>query len=108
MQYTKYVTVLAILASPVMAGLSGSAHAAAPGRQAGPVIDIEDVASFYRLYDATGGHPTSEQLQHVYLDHGSPGLHRLAQMRHVTGASIAAAIAKQPDIYVNAKRCMAV
>lgn len=36
------------------------------------------------------------------------GLHRLAQLRNVTGASIAAAMAGHADIYTNAKRCMAV
>lgn len=80
----------------------------ASNQQAGPVIHIEDVASFYRLYDASGGHPTAQQLQHLYLDHGSAGLHRLARLRHVTGASIAAAMAKRPDMYAHAKRCMAV
>jgi len=72
-----------------------------------PVIHIEDVTAFYTLYDATDGHPTAEQLQQ-YLDHGSAGLHRLAQVRNVTGVRIAAAMARSPDIYANAKRCMAV
>lgn len=34
----------------------------------GPVIHIEDVAAFYKLYDATNGHPTADQIQHDYLD----------------------------------------
>lgn len=88
-------------------GLSCTASAMVPARQARPAIHIEDVASFYHLYDGTGGHPTAEQLQR-YLDQGSAGLHRLAKLRHVTGAAIATAMAKRPDIYVNAKRCMAV
>lgn len=70
-------------------------------------IHTEDVDAFYRLYDATGGHPTAEQLQR-YLDAGSSGLQRMAQLRKVTGVSIKQAIDKRPDIYVNAKRCMAV
>jgi hypothetical protein len=73
-----------------------------------PVIHTEDVDAFYRLYDASHGHPTAEQLQHEYLDPGSAGLHRLAQLRKVTGASIAQALDKRPDMYLNAKRCMAV
>ncbi len=72
-----------------------------------PVIHIEDVASFYQLYDATGGHPTADQLQH-YLDTGSDGLHILARERNVTGSRIAAAIAKYPEFYANARGCMAV
>jgi hypothetical protein len=75
---------------------------------ASPVIHTEDVGAFYKLYDATYGHPTAEQLQHECLDTGSAGLHRLAQLRNVTGASIAQAMDKRPDIYVNAKRCMTV
>ena len=70
-------------------------------------IQIGDVARFYRVYDAADGHPTAETLQHDYLAPGSEGLHRLAQIRRVTGESIAANIAKNPSIYVDAKRCMA-
>jgi hypothetical protein len=72
------------------------------------VIHTEDVASFYKLYEGTGAHPTAGQLQHDYLDAGSPGLHRLAQLRRVTGEAIAAEMARRPEIYANAKRCMAV
>jgi uncharacterized protein YjaZ len=87
---------------------AGPLASAQPDRPDRPAIHIEDVASFYKLYDATGGHPTAEQLQHEYLDSGSPGLHRLAQLRQVTGSAIAAQIGKRPDIYADAKRCMAV
>jgi hypothetical protein len=82
-----------------------SAQAAAAAK---PVIVIEDVARFYKLYDAAGGRPTADQLQHDYLDPGSDGLHHLAKMRNVTSASIAAALDKRPEIYSDAKRCMAV
>ena len=70
-------------------------------------IQIGDVARFYRVYDAADGHPTAEALQRDYLDPGSEGLHRLAQLRRVSGESIAANIGKNPSIYVDAKRCMA-
>jgi hypothetical protein len=73
-----------------------------------PVIDIEDVAAFYKLYDATSGHPSADQLQHDYLDPGSPGLHHLAEIRNVTGVSIAKALAAHPQIFSDAKRCMTV
>ncbi|MGA0601234.1 DUF2268 domain-containing putative Zn-dependent protease [Caulobacter sp. KR2-114] len=73
-----------------------------------PAIHIEDVAAFYRLYDAAGGHPTPETLQHDYLDAGSPGLRRLASLRKVTGPAIAEAIARRPEIYAGARRCMTV
>lgn len=73
-----------------------------------PPIAVDDVYHFYKLYDATGGQPTAEQLQHDYLDTGSPGLHHLAQIRKVTGESIAKSMDKQPATYADAKRCMAV
>jgi hypothetical protein len=102
----KHMLAFALLISTAIVS-SCSRPATASGLQGRPAIHIEDVGSFYRLFDATGGHPTAPQLQE-YLDHGSPGLHRLARLRHVTGASIAAALTKRPDIYANAKRCMAV
>ncbi|MDE2465933.1 MAG: lytic murein transglycosylase [Alphaproteobacteria bacterium] len=77
-------------------------------RSGGPVIHIEDVARFYRIYDAAGGKPTASELQRDYIDKGSPGLRHLAQIRHVTGVLIAGEIASHPQIYANAKRCMAV
>src|ERR1700678_468156 len=76
-------------------------------RTPGPVIQIEDVDRFYKVYDAAGGHPTADQLQHDYLDPGSDGLHNLAKARNVTGARIADNIAKHPEIYSDARQCMA-
>src|SRR5512146_812837 len=107
-KHTPAVSILNAVIALTVIGLSWSTRATGSDQQGRPVIHIEDVASFYRLYDATGGHPTAEQLQHDYLDPGSAGLHRLAQLRRVTGASIAAAMAGRPDMYANAKRCMAV
>ena len=84
----------------VMVALLG---AAAPA--GGPTIQIDDVTLFYKIYDAAGGHPTAEQLQHDYLDTGSEGLHTLAKLRNVTGVRIADTLAKRPEIYADAKRC---
>lgn len=103
----KLTPVACSIALLLVTALPWNARAADRDRQGTPAIHIEDVASFYRLYDSTGGHPTAQQLQQ-YLDHGSAGLHRLAKLRHVTGAAMAAEMAKRPDIYANAKRCMAV
>jgi len=80
-------------------GNAGPAHAD---------IQIEDVARFYSIYEAASGHPTAAQLQRDYLDAGSEGLHRLGQLRRVTGESIAANIEKSPAIYADARKCMAV
>jgi uncharacterized protein YjaZ len=73
-----------------------------------PAIHTEDVERFYRIYEAAGGHPTAEQLQRDYLDQGSEGLHQLAKLRNVTGARIADTLTKRPEVYTNAKRCLAV
>jgi hypothetical protein len=74
----------------------------------GPVIHIEDVARFYKVYDAAGGHPTAEQLQRDYIDPGSDGLHELGKLRNVSASAIAEELSKRPEIYSDAKRCMAV
>ena len=72
-----------------------------------PIIYIEDVARFYKLYNATDGHPTAAELQD-YIDHGSEGLRYFAKARNTTGARIAAALAEHPPMYADARRCMAV
>jgi uncharacterized protein YjaZ len=92
---------------------SGSAlalenHASMPDTPAGPSIHTEDVDRFYAVYDAAGGKPDAETLQRDYLDKGSEGLHQLAKVRNVTGARIADMLAKRPEIYADARRCMAV
>jgi hypothetical protein len=74
---------------------------------AAPEIHTEDVDRFYKIYDAANGHPTAEQLQRDYLDAGSAGLHHLATLRNVTGPRIADTLSKRPELYANAKRCMA-
>jgi hypothetical protein len=73
-----------------------------------PSIHIEDVALFFKVYDAASGRPTAEQLQRDYLDAGSDGLRQFAKMRNTTAARIAEAIAKQPQIYSDARRCLKV
>ena len=82
------------------------AGAAAAQPSAGPVIRIEDVARFYRVYDAAHGHPTALALQRGYLDPGTDGLHRYVTERNETAERIADAIAKHPEYYAGARRCM--
>jgi Predicted Zn-dependent protease (DUF2268) len=81
---------------------------ATSGPTSGPDIQIEDVARFYKVYDAANGHPTADQLQHDYIDPGSDGLHHLAEARRVSGTAIAKNLADHPEMYSDAKRCMAV
>ena len=61
---------------------------------AGPNISIEDVDRFYRIYDAAGGHPSADELQHDYIDKGSEGLLQFAKLRHITGTAIAETFAR--------------
>jgi hypothetical protein len=70
-------------------------------------IQTEDVTRFYRIYEAARGHPTAEQLQHNYIDLGTAGLRHLTRVRNVTGEGIARAIAAHPELYTNARSCLA-
>jgi hypothetical protein len=97
---------LSVLAGVLATGLHlGPATAAGA---AAPEIHTEDVARFYQVYDAAGGHPTAEQLERDYLAPGTPALHRFAQLRNVTGVRIASAIADHPQTYTKARSCLAV
>jgi len=81
---------------------SGGAHAASPA------IHTEDVTLFYQVYDAAGGHPTADQIQHDYIDKGSDGLRSFLKQRRTTAARIVQAIADHPQIYADARKCLAV
>jgi hypothetical protein len=96
----------------ILAGLAGLVLAAAAvGVRAetpkGPLILTGDVSQFYQVYEAAGGHPSAEALERDYLAPGSQGLHEFARLRRVTGARIAETIAKSPQIYADARRCLA-
>jgi predicted Zn-dependent protease DUF2268 len=100
-------TVTRALMLLVPLGHATSAVATTAAAPAGAKIRTADVYRFYKLYDAAGGHPTAAQLQHDYLDPGTDGLHNLAKVRNVTGERIADNIARHPEIYSAARRCMA-
>jgi hypothetical protein len=103
---TKALRALANVLLPfVILGWASSTYAAARDAGPEPVIHIEDVARFYKLYDAAHGHPTAEALQR-YIDQGSEGLRYFSRARHTTGARIADEISKQPELYINARRCI--
>jgi hypothetical protein len=99
---------IGMLACAAISGSALSATSTTSAPVAGPIVHTEDVDRFYQVYDAAGGHPSAEQLQHDYIDPGSDGLHRLAELRKVSGTRIAETLASHPDIYSGAKRCMAV
>jgi hypothetical protein len=101
------VVIGALTLAPISGGAQGTA-AMASIPAAGPTIQIEDVDRFYKVYDAAAGHPTAHQLQHDYLDPGSEGLHQFAKVRNISGARIAETLARRPEIYSSAKRCLVV
>jgi len=71
-----------------------------------PRIITDDIARFYELYDASDGKPSAAALQD-YIDNGSTGLGVLAERRGVTGERIAQSVADSPEIYENARECIA-
>lgn len=90
------------------AGAAQNVDSATPDATPGPAIHIEDVERFFKIYDAANGRPTADQLQRDYIDPGSDGLHQFARLRNITGARIAAAIAEDPEMYEEARHCVAV
>ena len=63
-----------------LAAPSAMARPAAPA----PQIVTSDVERFYQVYDAAHGHPTAADLQRLYLDQGSSGLHDFIAVRSLT------------------------
>jgi Predicted Zn-dependent protease (DUF2268) len=107
----KRISIGVVVGALACAAISGAAHSSASPAvdpAAGPTIHIEDVDRFYKVCDAAGGHPTADQLQHDYIDPGSDGLHQFATVRNISGTRIAETLAKHPEIYSGAKRCMVV
>jgi hypothetical protein len=105
MSAVKLVSVALIGAAGIFSQLQSTLEVKTSRPAASPNISIEDVARFYRVYDAANGHPTADQLQHEYLDHGSAGLLHFAEVRRISGSSIAGSLAKHPEMYSNARRC---
>ena len=100
--------VIGALACMPVSQAAQNAGSTALDSAAGPTIHIEDVARFYEVYDAADAHPSADALQHDYIDPGSDGLHQFAKVRNISGATIAESMAKHPEIYSSAKRCMVV
>lgn len=108
MKHTSIASVIGALACSAISGAAQSAPSMASKQAAGPTIHIEDVDRFYRVYDAAGGRPSAEHLQRDYIDIGSDGLLQFAKVRNISGTRIAETLAKQPEIYSSARRCMEV
>src|SRR3546814_15022280 len=72
---------LAFATAPVLAQDVSTTRSAAT---AGAIVHTEDVDLFYRIYDAAGGHPTAEQLQHHYPAKASDRLQVISSDRNGT------------------------
>jgi predicted Zn-dependent protease DUF2268 len=103
----------AVTGALVMTNLaSPGAFAQTPQRaapQAPPLAEIRtsDVDLFYRIYDAAGGAPNADALQHSYIDAGSDGVRQFIPNRIKSAEALAKTIAGNPTVYDNARACMA-
>jgi hypothetical protein len=71
-----------------------------------PQIRTQDVDLFYKVYDAAAGHPSEAELQHDYIDAGTEGLQQFVKVRDLSGETLAKALAKHPEDYSGARRCV--
>jgi hypothetical protein len=97
----KFVPVVMMLFAAIAIGApikATPASAPSTNSSAEPEIRTGDVDAFYAIYDAAKGHPSADALQ-LYIDRGSRGLRRVAEIRYVTGARIEAKIEAQPHLY---------
>lgn len=70
-------------------------------------VNDDDAQRFARLFSATSGRPTAEQVQRGYLDHAGRGVQVFTDGRIENAQNLAAAIAKEPDRYAYAiKTCL--
>jgi hypothetical protein len=70
-----------------------------------PVVQTEDVARFFSVFDQAGGAPTAAQLQRDYLDPGSDGLHQFVTSRIGSAQKLAEKIEKTPALFEQARAC---
>jgi hypothetical protein len=71
-------------------------------------VRYEDVDRFYRVFDAAKGKPDAERLRRDYIEAGSQGVRDFVPNRIKSPEALAAAIAKNPEVYERARRCRAV
>jgi hypothetical protein len=78
-------------------------------RSAPPLAEIRtsDVDLFYSIYDAAGGAPNADVLEHGYIDAGSDGVRQFVPNRIKSAEALAKTIASNPAVYNNARACIA-
>ena len=91
----------------VAGGQSASpAAAAVPGPDTARIV-TDDLARFWRAFDAAAGQSAQARaaiFQRDYLDAGSAGLHEFTRLRIGDGAQLAATIDRHPRYYASLRR----
>lgn len=74
-----------------------------------PAVEIRtaDAELFFKVFDAAGGKPTADALQHGYLDAGSDGVRQMIPGRIGSAENLARVIAEKPGTYEKARQCLA-
>lgn len=67
-------------------------------------VETGDADRFAALFEATGGKPSTDQLQREYLDRGSYGVRVFTPNRIVDAANLAKNVAAKPEVYARAVR----
>jgi hypothetical protein len=108
--FHRIFAVIGALAIAILASHSAFAQAPQRTRPNAPSlaeIRTSDVDLFYRIYDAAGGAPNADALQHDYIDAGSDGVRQFVPDRIKSGEALAKTIAGNASVYNNARACMA-
>ena len=97
-----------LVASCFAVGLTLGSVGQACAAPAPAEVRTSDVELFYRLYDGARGAPTAEALQHGYIEAGSDGVRQFVPHRIKSGEDLAQTIAKNPQVYDQARDCLRV
>lgn len=96
------LAILFVLCFSKVAFASDSTPLPPPADPLTAVIHTEDAERFARLFAATGGKPTAEQLQKGYLDDASYGVAVFTPGRIVNATHLASVVAADPSLYEHA------
>lgn len=92
------------LVAALWASLAGAANAEPVDDPLDARIEISDVVSFYRIYDAANGRPSAHDLR-SYVESPSAGVVGFIPNRIESAENLSAVIASQGAVYANARRC---
>lgn len=101
----RLMRVLILVASPVALLQAQAAERVVPARHI--VMQTDDVTRFFQVLDASGGKPSTEDLQHGYLDAGTDALRSFTDSRIGSMERLAKAIQDKPALFAKARTCAA-